>query len=127
MATRVIGEFVKRSVYFLLLILVVVIGAFALSSFLQDNGQATRLRFIGFQTKEVSLAILVLISFLLGLVFSSVILLSSSFVKHLEARRLRRENEALQKLLEKKEASQKAFQEQLDEKVSESTPAHQKA
>lgn len=93
----------KRSISFLLSVIAVVAGAFFLSRFFADNSEVVRLRFHVWQTKEVSLGYLCLFSFLAGLLLTSVFLVSNSVSKYFEAKRLRRENAALQKMLEMKE------------------------
>lgn len=82
---------------------------FALAQFLQVNQEPAQLRFCigsacrwGWQTKEVSLGWLVSLSFLVGLFLSSALIFSAAASKSLEAKRLRRENESMRKLLETK-------------------------
>jgi len=94
---------VRRGIYFIIVVLLVVGGAFALARFLNENSDVIQLKFIYWQTKEVALGSLVLISFFLGVFISSLFLMGSLFSKYFEARRLRRENTALQKMMEIRE------------------------
>lgn len=93
----------KRALYFAVFILLVVGCALSLTEFLNQNSEPLRLKFFYWQTKALSVAAYIVISFLLGLGLTMSVLVSVMFRKHFEARRLRRENSALQKLLSDKE------------------------
>lgn len=90
----------RRSVTLIFFVALVVTAALGLSRFMADNADPQRLRFMMWQTREVTLGMLVMLSFLMGLGCSCLFLMSVMIKKALEARRLRRENVALQKLLE---------------------------
>jgi uncharacterized integral membrane protein len=83
-------------------VLLMVAGGFLVHRFLDTNSEMIQLQFWKYRTKEMGLGSVVTLSFVIGLVISSGILTSSLISKILEARRLHRENEALQRLLETK-------------------------
>lgn len=94
----------KRGVVFVIYVLILFVLGFALARFLEENSQPIQLRFYLWRTKEIGLATLVSLSFLGGVILSSLFLLGTVFAKTMEAKRLRRENLALQKMMELKEA-----------------------
>jgi len=94
-----------RPVKLIFIILLIVGAGYLLSRFLDANREIVQLQFMLWRSKQLPLGILVTASFALGLVLSSGILVSSLLSKTFEARRLHRENEALQRLLETKSAA----------------------
>jgi uncharacterized integral membrane protein len=95
----------KQTIWILILLLVVVLGGFLLARFLEDNSQRESLRFFLWRTKEFPIGYMVSLSFMAGLLISSVLLLSNLLSRSIELRRLRREIGALQKILEVNEKS----------------------
>ena len=91
-----------RPIKIIFVIILIVVAGFLINRFLQSNQELVQLQFIYWRTKEFALGALVSLSFLLGLLISSGILTSQLVSKTLEARRMRRENDALQRLLETK-------------------------
>lgn len=93
----------KRAVRVLLVVLIIFVGGFALARFLNDNASPIQLQFLYWRTYEVSTGVLLSLVFLGGILLSTVFLLSSLLSKTLELRRLRRENSALQRMIEKEQ------------------------
>lgn len=102
----------KRSLKFLIFVVLVFIVAFGLQRFLSENAFPTQVQFLLWRTKEVSLGLLVALSFLSGILLASLFLITALFSSMMTSRRLKRENAALQRMIELKD--------------SEVTPAHQK-
>lgn len=90
----------KRLARLILFLTLVVASALLLTRFLSDNEELVQLRFINWRTKEISQALLTLIAFLSGIGLAIVLLFSAVVSKSMQVRRLRRENEALQRLVE---------------------------
>lgn len=88
----------------------VIVLAVFLSYFIQSNASEVQLKllipFVGLaqQTLPISLAWVVLLSFISGLVVSSAIMLVQLVRSWFQIRRLKRENSALQKLMERQES-----------------------
>jgi len=110
----------KRGLMSVGVLVLILIGALLVGRFWMDNSELIRLRFLSWRTQEISLGALSLLSFGSGVLVTAALLTSGMFSKHFEARRLRRENSALQTLLERSDRSQAS------ENSDSSTPAHQK-
>jgi len=95
----------KRPVRTMILILGLLAVAYFLARFFNENSEPTRLQFMIWRTKELSKGILLAITFLLGAFMTAFFGFSGIIAKSMEASRLRRENAALQRLLENQKHS----------------------
>ncbi|PIR21901.1 MAG: hypothetical protein COV44_10820 [Deltaproteobacteria bacterium CG11_big_fil_rev_8_21_14_0_20_45_16] len=93
----------RRSLYYIFILTLIILGGVALGRFWVENAEPAQLMFLEWRTKPTSMASLIIISFSVGVVLSSTVLTGSMLSKFLEAKRLRRENTALQKMMELKE------------------------
>lgn len=93
----------RRGIFFVIYLVLLFVVGFGIARFLEENSNPVQLRFFLWRTKEAALGSLVSLSFLSGILLSSVVLLSTVFSRSMEAKRLRRENLALQKMVETKE------------------------
>jgi uncharacterized integral membrane protein len=91
-----------RPLKLIVFVLAMVAGGYLVSVFLDANREMVQLRFSLWRTKDVGLGLLVSFSFVLGLAISAGILTTALISKMLESKRLHRENDALQRLLETK-------------------------
>ena len=93
----------KRDFFLIFVFLVMIIGSLSIGRLWMENADPIQLKFFYWQTKELSSGSLVILSFVIGFALASLVLIGGTFSKYIEARRLRRENSALQKLIEAKE------------------------
>lgn len=98
----------RKSFYLIGVLLVLVFGGIAIGSFWMDNSESIQLQFLSWRTKPVSLGALVIICFSSGVLIASALVSGSLFSRYFEVRRLRRENSALQKMLELKDRNLEA-------------------
>ena len=103
----------NRPLKLIFIVLAMVAGGYLVSVFLDANREMVQLRFSLWRTRDVALGLLVCFSFVLGLLISAGILTTALVSKILETKRLHRENDALQRLLETKTHEPKVAEETL--------------
>lgn len=90
----------KKAFGFVVFVGIVLGAAFLLNQFLLDNPAGVQLRFFQWRTKEVSMGTLVCVIFLFGLVAPFLMMFGPYVSKTVELKRLHKENEALQTLVD---------------------------
>jgi hypothetical protein len=96
------GGSMKRLVRFSLLVVVIGGLSFLLSRFFEENSDSLQVQLLGWRTRPTGAGFLVASAFFLGMFFSLFFTFTAVIAKSFEASRFRRENLALQKLLEEK-------------------------
>jgi uncharacterized integral membrane protein len=77
-------------------------GAFVLSKFFDENADSLQLQLLGWRTRSVGVGVLVTFVFFAGVFVGLFLTFTATLSKSIEASRLKRENLALQKILEEK-------------------------
>lgn len=75
---------------------------FVVIQFMNDNSDAVQLQFMAWRTKSLSLGMMAFLLFITGFAVAFILALGAVISQSIEAARLRRENQALQKLLEER-------------------------
>ncbi len=96
-----------RPFQFLFMMLFIVGGVIGLTLFLRQNPDPVQLEFIRWRTRPISEGAVAVLSFLIGVGFSLFFVVSAVISKSVESARLRRENLALQKMIESYSSSSK--------------------
>lgn len=76
--------------------------SFLLSRFFEENSDPLQAQLMGWRTKPIGTGLFVALTFFIGFFLSFILTFTAVVAKSIEAGRLRRENLALQKLLEDK-------------------------
>jgi lysylphosphatidylglycerol synthetase-like protein (DUF2156 family) len=90
----------KRSLGLLITLVFILGGAFVVARFFTENAEPMQLEFWTWRTKEIQKGYLAGIIFLFGILVSGILTLSTVLSKTFEVARLRREVQALQRLLD---------------------------
>jgi uncharacterized integral membrane protein len=90
----------KKSLGILVSLVLIVGAAFAIARFFTENAEPLQLEFWSWRTREVPKGYLVAFIFLAGILVSGLLTLTTVLSKTFEVGRLRREVQALQRLLD---------------------------
>lgn len=96
----------RKSLSILLSLIFVVAGAFLIARFFTENAEPMQVEFWGWRTKEIQKGYFVGLIFLFGILLSGFLTLSTVLSKAFEMARLRREVQALQRLLDQQSKTQ---------------------
>jgi uncharacterized integral membrane protein len=93
----------KPSFKMLLAVVLLVAGSFLVARFFNENSESIQVQFLYWRTNEISKGALIGIVFLLGISVAALLAFSTVLSKSFEVSRLRRENQALRRLVESRE------------------------
>lgn len=94
----------KRPIQFVAFLAIMAGIVFLAVLFFRQNPEAIQVEFLRWRTQPVSKGFLVFLSFFIGVFVALFFALAGIFSKSMEVSRLRRENRALQKILEENTA-----------------------
>lgn len=93
----------KRGLKLLIVLFLTLGGAVILARFFNENTEDLQLQFMDWRTKPLGKGHLVGLAFLMGMLVSTLLMFSTVISRSLQASRLKRENEALQRLIASKQ------------------------